>query len=64
MKSFLFVPILFLKLFQIDMWSLGCLLAECYTGEALFMGKTKEDILIKVNYFFITRLNELMSSIP
>lgn len=37
--------------FQIDMWSLGCLLAECYTGEPLFVGKTKEDILAKVGLF-------------
>ena len=30
------------------MWSLGCLLAECYLGEPLFMGKTKKEILNKV----------------
>ena len=33
---------------EVDMWSLGCLLAECYIGKPLFMGKTKSDILSKV----------------
>uniref|UniRef100_A0A6A7FT26 Dual specificity tyrosine-phosphorylation-regulated kinase 1A-like isoform X3 n=1 Tax=Hirondellea gigas TaxID=1518452 RepID=A0A6A7FT26_9CRUS len=34
---------------EVDMWSLGCLLAECYIGKPLFMGKTKHDILSKMS---------------
>ncbi|XP_068218435.1 serine/threonine-protein kinase minibrain-like [Palaemon carinicauda] len=33
---------------EVDMWSLGCLLAECYLGEPLFMGKSKKEILNKI----------------
>ncbi|XP_076047659.1 uncharacterized protein LOC143029111 [Oratosquilla oratoria] len=33
---------------EVDMWSLGCLVAECYLGEPLFMGKTKKDVLKKI----------------
>ncbi|KAA0188486.1 hypothetical protein HAZT_HAZT006404 [Hyalella azteca] len=33
---------------EVDMWSLGCLLAECYIGKPLFFGKTKEEILTKI----------------
>lgn len=33
---------------EVDMWSLGCLLAECYLGEPLFMGKSKKEILSKI----------------
>ena len=32
------------------MWSFGCLLAECYIGKPIFMGKTKVDILSKVRH--------------
>ncbi|KAG0713374.1 DYRK-family kinase pom1 [Chionoecetes opilio] len=38
------------------MWSLGCLLAECYLGEPLFMGKSKKEILSKIT--------ELMGPFP
>ncbi|XP_064087885.1 uncharacterized protein LOC135202421 [Macrobrachium nipponense] len=33
---------------EVDMWSLGTLLAECYLGEPLFMGKSKKEILNKI----------------
>ena len=33
---------------EIDMWSLGCILAELYTGEPLFFGTDKEEILKQV----------------
>ena len=33
---------------EIDMWSLGCVLAELYLGERLFLGDTIEEILTKV----------------
>ncbi|KAK7070922.1 hypothetical protein SK128_013651 [Halocaridina rubra] len=33
---------------EVDMWSLGCLLAECYLGEPLFLGKSKKEILGKI----------------
>ena len=36
------------------MWSLGCLLAECYSGQPLFMGKSKVEILAKVRCFLIS----------
>ncbi|XP_045131972.1 citron Rho-interacting kinase-like isoform X2 [Portunus trituberculatus] len=41
---------------EVDMWSLGCLLAECYLGEPLFMGKSKKEILSKIT--------ELMGPFP
>ncbi|XP_077864196.1 uncharacterized protein LOC144349509, partial [Saccoglossus kowalevskii] len=31
--------------FEIDMWSLGCTLAELYFGDVLFKGETKESVL-------------------
>ena len=34
---------------EIDMWSLGCILAELYTGEPLFYGTNKEEILTEVS---------------
>ncbi len=39
----------------IDMWSLGCILFEMHTGEALFEGWRDEEHLLlisKVSYFF------------
>ena len=33
---------------EIDMWSLGCILAELYTGEALFFGTDKKEIMTEV----------------
>ena len=33
---------------EIDMWSLGCILAELYYGSPVFYGKDKESILQKV----------------
>ena len=33
---------------EIDMWSLGCILAELYTGEALFYGTDKKEIMTEV----------------
>ncbi|CAL4058886.1 unnamed protein product, partial [Meganyctiphanes norvegica] len=33
---------------EVDMWSLGCLLSECYLGVPLFMGKSKKEILSKI----------------
>ena len=33
---------------EIDMWSLGCILAELYTGEPLFFGTNKEEIIKQV----------------
>lgn len=34
----------------IDMWSLGCIMAELLTKEPLFKGKTEMDQLDKVPY--------------
>lgn len=34
----------------IDMWSLGCIMAELLSKEPLFNGKTEFDQLDKVNY--------------
>ncbi|XP_035679028.1 serine/arginine repetitive matrix protein 2-like isoform X1 [Branchiostoma floridae] len=33
---------------EIDMWSLGCILAELYIGKPLFFGMSKREILIKM----------------
>lgn len=33
---------------EIDMWSLGCILAELYLSKPLFMGNSKIDIMKKV----------------
>ncbi|XP_067039056.1 dual specificity tyrosine-phosphorylation-regulated kinase 2-like [Acropora muricata] len=37
---------------EIDMWSLGCILAELYIGECLFLGKTKKQVLKEVTTVF------------
>ena len=36
---------------EVDMWSLGCVLAELYLGESLFGGVTKEELLHSVSAF-------------
>ncbi|XP_067680991.1 uncharacterized protein [Haliotis asinina] len=33
---------------EIDMWSLGCILAELYLGRPLFFGKTKPELLTSI----------------
>ena len=33
---------------EIDMWSLGCVLAELYLGKPLFYGKNKQAIMQEV----------------
>jgi len=33
---------------KIDMWSLGCILVELHTGEALFAGTNEEDQMMKI----------------
>lgn len=33
---------------EVDLWSLGCILAELYSGSPLFYGKDKESIMTKV----------------
>lgn len=33
---------------QIDMWSVGCILFELYTGRPLFNGKTPQDQMLKI----------------
>ncbi|KAH9515339.1 hypothetical protein Btru_014188 [Bulinus truncatus] len=33
---------------EIDMWSLGCVLFECYTGQTLFSGVDKQDFFQKI----------------
>ncbi|XP_078674914.1 uncharacterized protein LOC144912964 isoform X1 [Branchiostoma floridae x Branchiostoma belcheri] len=33
---------------EIDMWSLGCILAELYIGKPLFFGMSKREIMIKM----------------
>jgi len=33
---------------EIDMWSLGCILAELYLGKPLFLGTSKLDIVREV----------------
>ena len=33
---------------SIDMWSIGCILAEMATGRALFPGKSNDDQLLKI----------------
>ena len=35
---------------EIDMWSLGCILAEIYLAKPLFYGTNKVDILKEVGY--------------
>ncbi len=34
---------------EIDMWSLGCVLAELSTGQPLFTGSDKPEVLTKVS---------------
>ena len=50
---------------EVDLWSLGCILAELYTGAPLFFGKDKASILNRVSasegssaYFCIFKLFE------
>ncbi|KAL3873269.1 hypothetical protein ACJMK2_036405 [Sinanodonta woodiana] len=33
---------------EIDMWSIGCILAELYMGKPLFLGSRKEEILLEM----------------
>ncbi len=39
---------------SIDMWSIGCIMAEIHTGKPLFPGKTNEDQLIRIFKVFGT----------
>lgn len=34
---------------EVDMWSIGCILAELYTGTPLFYGPNLESILMKAS---------------
>lgn len=34
--------------FKIDLWSLGCVLAELYTGEVLFNGSDVSEVLARI----------------
>lgn len=35
--------------YEIDLWSVGCILAELYLGKPLFTGKNKDEILAEVS---------------
>ena len=34
----------------VDLWSLGCILAEFFKGEPIFYGQNREEILEKVRF--------------
>lgn len=38
---------------QIDMWSIGCILAEIYMGRPLIFGTTKMEILDSVSTIYV-----------
>uniref|UniRef100_T1IP64 Protein kinase domain-containing protein n=1 Tax=Strigamia maritima TaxID=126957 RepID=T1IP64_STRMM len=33
---------------QVDVWSLGCIIAELYSGQPLFLGRNKNEVLTKI----------------
>lgn len=59
---------------SIDMWSVGCIMAEMYNGKPLFPGKTNEDQLMRIFKLFgtpnedswprISELSEYKRSFP
>ena len=59
---------------SIDMWSVGCIMAEMYNGKPLFPGKTNEDQLLRIFKLFgtpnedtwpkISELSEYKRSFP
>ena len=49
---------------SIDMWSLGCLLSELYTGEPLFSGHNTQDQLQKIISFIGQPPAELLQHCP
>ena len=42
---------------EIDMWSIGCILAEIYLGQPLICGTSKKDILQSVSTAFSLSLS-------
>ena len=52
--------LLLMTLFSVDLWSVGCIMAEMLTGKTLFPG-TDRKFLIKQIYIYFTKLLNLFS---